>query len=181
MHASLRAQPAVGRAPVDLDRRALETGLLTLLLVDDLGMETVALGPAEVHPDEHLRPVRGFRTAGARTDREQGAAIVVLAVEQQLRAVPGEVRFERRGLALELRRQLGVTRFLDELERREQVVRARREVTPKRDLRAKRIGFAEDLLRRVLVIPEGRRGRQRFELCGPTLLRLEVKDAPRST
>src|SRR3954471_17530680 len=181
MDASLGPEPAVGRASVDLDRRALEPGLLTLLLVDDLRMEPMPLGPAEVHPDEHLGPVGGFCAAGAGADREEGTAIVVLAAEQQLRPVPGEVRFERRRLALELRRQLGVARFLDEFEGRQEVVRARREVTPERGLRAKRIGFAKDLLRRALVVPEAWRGRQRFELGGPTLLGLEVKDAPRST
>ena len=57
MDAALRAQPAVGAPPLDLDGHALEAGLLALLLVDDLGLEAMALGPAQVHAQEHLGPV----------------------------------------------------------------------------------------------------------------------------
>jgi hypothetical protein len=141
----------------------------------------MTFGPAEIHPDEHLGPVGRFRAAGAGADRQEGAAIVVLAAEQELRPLAREVRFEGRRLAIEFRRQLGVARFLDELERRQEIVGAGREVAPEGDLGTKRVGFAEDLLRRALVVPEAGRGRQCFELCGSTLLGLEVKDAPRST
>ena len=66
MDAALGAQPAIRAAPVDRDRHALEAGLLALLLVDDLGLPAMPLRPAEVHPQEHRRPVRGLGAAGAR-------------------------------------------------------------------------------------------------------------------
>src|SRR4051812_20888237 len=120
MDPSLRTKPAVRRAAVDLDRRALQAGLLTLLLINDLGVEPMPLGPAEIHPDEHLGPVRRFGAAGAGADRQEGAPLVVFAAEQELRPLAREVGFECPGLAIELRRQLGVARFLDELERRQE-------------------------------------------------------------
>jgi hypothetical protein len=62
MDAALRAQPAVGPPAFDFDGHALEPGLLTFLLVDDLGLEAMAgrVGPAQVHAQEHLGPVGGL-------------------------------------------------------------------------------------------------------------------------
>ena len=93
-------------------------GLLALLLVDDLGLEPMALGPAEVHPEEHLGPVGRLGAAGAGADRED-------------RAAAGRTRPRRGGpsararsrvssaptVAVELGGQLGVAGLLDELER----------------------------------------------------------------
>ena len=83
MDAALGPQPAVGPPAVDRHGGALEAGLLALLLVDDLGPVAVPLRPAEVHPEEHLRPVGRLRAAGAGADRQERAALVVLAGEQQ--------------------------------------------------------------------------------------------------
>ena len=94
--AALDAQPAVGEAPGDLDRRALDPGLLALLGVDDVRPEAVALGPAEVHPQEHLRPVRGLGAAGAGADRQDRVLGVVVAGEQQERPLALELGAEAR-------------------------------------------------------------------------------------
>jgi hypothetical protein len=88
------------------------------------------LGPAEVHPQEHLGPVGRFGAAGAGTDRQQSAALVVFAGEEELGPLPGEVPFERGGLAVELRGQLGITGFLDELEGGQDVLGARVKAAP---------------------------------------------------
>jgi hypothetical protein len=179
--APLGPQPAVRTAAVDLDRDALEPGLLAFLLVDDLGVEAVALRPAEVHPEEHLRPVRCLRAAGPGADREDRAALVVLTGEEQGRPLPGEIGLEGRRPAVELRGQLGVAGLLDELEGREEVVGAALEAAPKLDLGTEIACLAKDLLRAALVVPEPGFGCQRLELRGARLFRPEVKDAPRST
>jgi hypothetical protein len=94
---------------VDLHGDALEAGLLAFLLVDDLGLPAMALvGPAEVHPEQHLGPVGGLGPAGSRADREDRRASVVLTGEQQRRPLAPEVGLEGRGLALELRVELGI-------------------------------------------------------------------------
>jgi hypothetical protein len=92
--AALGAQPAVGAPAVDRDGDALESGLLPFLLVEDLGRESVALGPAEVHPKEHLGPVGGFRAAGPGADRQERRTLVVLAGEQERGALAREVGVE---------------------------------------------------------------------------------------
>jgi hypothetical protein len=80
--------------------------------------------------------------------------VIVLAVEQEGRSLAGEVRFERRGLAVELGGQLRVTGFLDKFEGGEEVVRARFETAPQFDLGSQAAGLAEDLLGSALVVPE---------------------------
>jgi hypothetical protein len=44
----------------------------------------VALGPAEVHAQEHLGPIGRFRAARAGADRQEGVALVVLTAEEKL-------------------------------------------------------------------------------------------------
>jgi hypothetical protein len=105
----------------------------------------------------------------------------VLAGEEQGRPLPREVGLEGRRLAVELRGQLGVAGFLDELEGREEVVGAALEAAPELDLGTEIACFAKDLLGAALVVPEPRFGRQRLELRGARVFRPEVKDAPRST
>ncbi len=82
--AALGLEEAVGRAAVDRDGDALDARLLAFGLVQDLGPEAVSLGPAEVHPQQHLGPIGGFGPAGAGADRQEGVALVVFAAEEQL-------------------------------------------------------------------------------------------------
>ena len=106
------AQPAVGPPAVDLDRHALEAGLLALELVDDLGLEPVALRPAQVHPQEHLGPVGRLGAAGAGADRDDRAPVVVLAREEERRSArAGRSCLELVRVAVELGGDLGVVGF----------------------------------------------------------------------
>jgi len=139
------------------------------------------VGPAEVHPEEHLRPVRGLGPAGAGADRQDRGLLVVLAREQELGALALEVPQEGRALAVAFRGELGIGRFLDELAEGLEVGRAAEEPGPQLDLGAEGVGFAKDLLRRPLVVPESGRAGQVFELGESLLSGWEVKDAPRST
>jgi hypothetical protein len=141
----------------------------------------VALGPAEVHPEEHLGPVGRFGPAGAGTDRKNRSALVVLAREEEGGSFPCKVGLEGADLAIELRAQLGVTRFLDKLERREEIVDPAFEAAPQIDVGAEAIRLAQDLLGGPLVVPEAGLAGQRLELGDAALPGLEVKDAPRST
>jgi len=86
----------------------------------------------------------------------------VLAGEQQRGPLAGEVFLEGGGLAVELGGQLGIGRFLDQLEGCEEIGGARFEATPQLDLVAQPAGFAEDLLGHPLVIPETGLGRLRL-------------------
>jgi len=94
----------------------------------------MALGPAQVHPQEHLGPVGRLGATRARADREQGRALVVLAREQQRRPFPEEIGLEPGGIAIQLGFELWIGRLLDQLQRGEEVVPAGQQVLPGRDL-----------------------------------------------
>jgi len=85
------------------------------------------LGPPQVHPQEHRRPVGGLGAARARADREDRRSCVVLAREQQLRPLPREVGIEVVDRAVDLGLELAVAGFLGQLERGVQVVGALQE------------------------------------------------------
>jgi hypothetical protein len=105
----------------------------------------------------------------------------VLAGEQEGRPFAREVGLERRGIAIELGVQIGVGCLGQELDRRLEVIGAGQQVTPRLDLGAQAVSLAEDLLGASLVVPEPGVLGQCVELIDAFLLRLEVKDAPRST
>jgi hypothetical protein len=106
---------------------------------------------------------------------------VVVTAEQQRRPFAGEVLLERGRDGAELGGQLGIGRLLDELEQSERFVGPRRQSAPELDLGAQAVGFTEDPLGGALVVPEPGFEILCVELGDAALLRLEVKDAPRST
>jgi hypothetical protein len=114
----------------------------------------MTLRPAQVHPDEHLRPIRGLGAADAGDDVQDGALRVVLAGEQEGGPLALEGPAERIRLAVELCGELRVIDLGEQVEDRGQVVGALLEVAPRGDLRAVAVRLAEDLLRGALVIPE---------------------------
>ena len=58
-------------------------------------LESAALGPAQVHAQQHLGPVLRVGAALARVDRDDGVARVVLAVEERVLLQPLELVAER--------------------------------------------------------------------------------------
>ena len=154
MDAALGPQPAIRPPALDLDGHALEPRLLALLLVDDLGLEAVVVGPAQVHAQEHLGPVGRLGAAGAGADRQDRRALVVLAGEQEGGPLSREILLERGGIPFELRLELGVGALVEQLEGRLEVVGAGQQAMPHLDLGPEAVGLAEDLLGAALVVPE---------------------------
>jgi len=141
----------------------------------------MALRPAQVHPEEHLGPVGRLGPAGARVDADERTTVVVGPREEEGGSLSGEVVGEGVGLAVELGRQLRVTRLLDEADQLVEVRGALEQILPEGDLAPEAVRLPEDPLGPTPVVPEAGLLRQRVELGDASLLRLEVKAAPRST
>jgi hypothetical protein len=141
----------------------------------------MALGPPEVHPEEHLGPVGRLGAACARADRDDGVLRVVVAGEQEERSLALELPPEQVRLALDVGRRLGVRRLLEEVDELDQVGGSLLERAPEGDLLAQALGLADDLLGSSLVVPEPGLDRPSIELRYAFVLGSEVKDAPRST
>jgi hypothetical protein len=105
----------------------------------------------------------------------------VLAVEEQLRPLAGEVALEGSPFVVELGAQLGVIGLLEELGGRLEIGGSGQETVPQLDLGSEAVGLAKDPLGGPLVAPEAGFAGQRLQLCEARLSRRKVKDAPRST
>ena len=69
---------------VQRERRALDPGFFARLVVEHLSLEAAALGPFQVHPQQHVGPVLRLGTAGTGMDRDDGTGAIVLAAEHLL-------------------------------------------------------------------------------------------------
>jgi hypothetical protein len=114
----------------------------------------VALRPLEVHPEQHLGPVRGLGAARARADREDRVLAVVLAGEQEEGPLALELLAEGVRLALEVGGGLVVGRLVQEIQQLLEVGRTLLEFPPQGDLLAQALRLAGDLLRGALIVPE---------------------------
>jgi hypothetical protein len=70
---------AIGVLALDQQSRRLDARLLAGMIVDQLDLHAVALGPARVHALQHLGPVLAFGAAGAGIDLDIGVVGVGLA------------------------------------------------------------------------------------------------------
>ncbi len=84
MDAGFGRQQAVGVLAGDRERRALQARFVARLVVDHLALEPAALGPAQVHAQQHLGPVLRLGAAGARMNRDDRVLAIVLAAEHLL-------------------------------------------------------------------------------------------------
>ena len=93
--APLGLQDPVGVLALDGEGRALEARLLAGARLEELDLEAPVGAPALVHPQHHLRPVLGVGAPGARLERHDGVAGVVLAVEERRLLEPLELAAQR--------------------------------------------------------------------------------------
>jgi hypothetical protein len=141
----------------------------------------MTFGPAQVHPQEHLRPVRCLGAARTGADRHKGGALIVFARKQERGPLSLVGLGEGVPVALDFGVELRIVRVLEELEQLDQVGCALVEVRPEIDLGAEAVGLAEDPLGASLIIPEARSLGQRLEFGEAGLFGRKVKDAPMST
>ena len=155
-----REQP-VGVVAGHGDRRALQPGLFARLIVDDLALEAAALGPAQVHAQQHLGPVLRLGAAGAGMNGEDGVLAIVLAAEHLLDLAGLHFLIER----LERLRELGVDRLagLRPFDQHGQVVALLLERQHQIAILLEPAPALQDLLRFGLVLPEIGRGGARLE------------------
>ena len=177
MHAELGLQPAVGVVALDDDGRRLDARFVASSLFDHLDVELAPLGPANVHAQEHARPVAALRAAGAGVDFEIGVVGVGLAGEQRLELAPLALGLQRlqRCEALRLGRciALGLAEF-DECRR---VVEFALDLCERAEPVLQHRPLAHELLAGFRVVPEAGLFGFRVQFGQTPPRRVDVKDA----
>ena len=102
MHARLRAQPSVSVLTGELYRGALDTRDFARARIDHFAGETARGTPAQVHAQQHLRPVLRFGAAGARLNVHERIVGIHLAVKHALELEIAHAAFEAHGIALDV-------------------------------------------------------------------------------
>ena len=101
-------QVPVGVVAIDRERRALEARLFTRRALEDLGAESAPLGPAQVHPYEHLGPIGRVRAAHAGADGEERRPLVVRAAELRLETGLRHLELESPEIGRQVARDRGI-------------------------------------------------------------------------
>ena len=154
MQAVFALEEAVSVLAVDLERRALDTGLFAVEIVEHLAGVAVALCPHVIHAVEHLRPVLRFGAAGAGVEREDGVVRVILAGEQRLQTHGLELFLEGLVFLLQLFEHGVVVLLERHLADREHIVVLRAQAIIFLDLVFQGADALLDLLAVFRVVPE---------------------------
>ncbi len=176
---ALGGQQPVGVLPVDHERGRLDPGFLAVVDLVQLHVEPLPLGPARVHPQEHLGPVLRLGAPRAGVHGGDRVRVVVLAGQEhgqlQLLQVPLERADRGRQLALEL----GVGAFLgQELVGGARIVHPALQRVLSLDLGVQPRELRGDLAGAIGVVPERRLGRLLLQLRHLRALALDVKGTP---
>ena len=62
----------------------LDTGFISLLVVNDLALVPLFINPPGIHPEQHFRPVLGIRPPGTGIDRNNCGPGIILPVKGDL-------------------------------------------------------------------------------------------------
>ena len=154
VHAALGLEVAVGVVAVHLEGDGLDAGLVAVEQVDLAHLEAHALGVADVHAVEHLRPVLRLGAARARVQREQGVAAVVFAVEQRGEFERVEILPHALQLPADFLAHGVVVLFLGQFHHHFDVVGAGNEGFVVLYLRLGLMGVGGDALRALQIVPE---------------------------
>ena len=146
-----REEPVRVLAPRD-QGRGLDPGLLPRARLEKVDLEAPPLGPAHLHPQQHLGPVLGVGAAGAGVHRDDRVAGVVASREEPLLL---ELRQARLDVGARLL-QLGGDRVVlgRELLQRLQVVELRLQHPVGLELALRARVLRRDARRPLLVVPE---------------------------
>ncbi len=152
-------------------------GLLARMMIDQLDLHAVALGPALVHALEHLRPVLALGAAGAGIDLDIGVVAVGLAGEQRLDLVGLGARGEFAQAGERLGLHLGVAFGLGHLDQLDGVVAVALDRGHRLDRFVEPAALLHDRLRLLGIVPQRGILDARVEFVEPALRAVPLDEA----
>ena len=178
MNAGFRTQPAEGMVAGDLHRGPFDAGHLAGRHLGDLRGEAPLLHPAEVHAQEHLGPVLGFRTSGARLNLQVSVRRIHLTLEHPPEFQTRKVCFETGKFRGDLAEGILVVFLRGKLRKFSEVVEAFAQGGQHPDDGIEICPFFVQRLRALLVVPDRGIGEFEINLFQAMLTAFEVKDTP---
>ncbi len=176
VHAAFALQIAEGIIADDAQSGTADPGLFIAELVDQLGLKTMALGPARIKPKEHLRPVTCFGAAGAGLNLEKGIAGVLRAAEHRLQLEFIQPMLHAPQFVVQLGVQAGV--FLSQFAQGLEIAARGLQVLKRLEQRVQLLELLNGLLGLVGIIPKTRPAHEIVQAGALPLFAGDVKDCP---
>ena len=177
VHALLRLQKAVGVVALHHHRGALDPRLLVGRGLQHRGLQSLALRVAQIHPEQHLRPVLGVQPSGPGVHRQDSVGRIVVLVQQDQELVALQRPAQLLRAPLELPLELGVVALPQHLLQDLQVIQLGRDLLPLRETPVDRRELLQDVLV-PLAGPEVRGRGRPLQLIRPFSQRRQVKGCP---
>ena len=155
----------------------LMPGFFARRLFDDLDLEFLPLGPADIHAQQHARPIAALGAAGAGMDLDIGVVLIDLAGEQRLDLPALRLIPEASQLTDALGLGLGVGFRLAELDERDRILELGLETRERSKPFFELGALAHDFLRRLGIVPKVRIFGFGVEFREPARGGIDVKDA----
>ena len=176
--AAFALQVAESIRPVDFDGGAFDPGLFALSDIEHVCRKTAALGPAQVHAKEHLRPVLRVCATGAGVDGEDRVAAVVRAGKLKLKLQVAKRLFDGGQVFVRARADAVVAFAHRHRKQFGNVTHLVFEATPGLDPRSQCGEFLHNRPRAFAIVPEGGFSGELFEFGYARFVVREVKVAP---
>jgi hypothetical protein len=148
------------------------------LIIEDVGLVAVALGPPQVHAHEHLRPVFGVGATCAGVNAQDRIRAIGRAAEHALDLGLPHARLDLRHLRRGVGEHAVVVLGGAELEVLLEVGQLFGELRDELELRLGLRSLSQRLLGGFVVVPEPRAERPVIQIFEETLESRDVKDAP---
>src|ERR687897_253725 len=175
MDALLALQQPERVPTLDHEGRRRDPGLRTPLDLVELGAEAAALGPAQVHAQQHLGPVLGIRPTRTRVDLADGIALVVLAREQRSQLQLVEIGGQGGDPGFDLRLDRVVTLLTPQVEQGLDLGQALLEAVEDHEVVAHLRELGVHLARPFLVLPQVRLARFPLEFAQSCPRRVDLE------
>ena len=176
MHPRFRAEVAVRVVPVDLHARAFDPCDLARGFLENLRPVALAFAIAQVHAQQHRRPILRFGAAASRLNIDKARIRIHRIVKHPAEFHVGNDALERRHVAGHGFERRVVALALCKLEQLGTVLQTRIEIDQPPDHIIELFFFLAELLRAFGIIPDLRILELPDDLGEPRRLHLEVKD-----
>lgn len=155
---------------------ALNPGLLTGLIINDVYLKTVSLRPSDIHAKQHFRPILSFGAAGPGIDGDNGIFVIVFPAQNKIQREFSDPGIQLADLSFDLLDRIGVVFLLGQFEQYSGIFQFPGQGGEPVDNTRNTGPFLEQQFGIFRVIPETILGDQLFDFFQPLFFAGQVKD-----